>query len=441
VNTNGNFTDLQFASLIVEGGSLSLYYVGSDSNIYRTSTTDPFSDSVYGWEDSLPIPYSGGTQTASGNLAVAYYNNETTIAYQGGTATNPSNTIYLTTSSDPGTASSWSIYSSGNSVPQATNPSHSGVGLTANNQGLVLSYADKINDENVLVLKQGAVTSSGWSTSSTTNVASPGATAGVNASLFSTSGTSAVLLGAINANANQAITTAFTSLTTTNYGDLNGDGYLDILAPGGLDSIDTGDKPNFYKVWSIRAAGDVNGNGLDDILLALTPNNSGDESIQTVLIDGALFKIGDNNTFSLANLWAPLDPYASSTLNIPTADLSTNTSANNYLPSLQNWIQPLQDYIPSTTINSASLSDATTPIPGYAVALLSTTVAEDGNLFIVNQGEGSNNIYLAHGNPNNASPDWQQVQITGASTDSMPSVAFFNKTLYIAYKSPVSRSP
>jgi hypothetical protein len=181
----------------------------------------------------------------------------------------------------------------------------------------------------------------------------------------------------------------------------------------------------------------VNGNGLDDILLALTPNNSGDESIQTVLIDGALFKIGDNNTFSLANLWAPLDPYASSTLNIPTADLSTNTSANNYLPSLQNWIQPLQDYIPSTTINSASLSDATTPIPGYAVALLSTTVAEDGNLFIVNQGEGSNNIYLAHGNPNNASPDWQQVQITGASTDSMPSVAFFNKTLYIAYKSPV----
>ena len=435
-NTSGNFTGLQYASLIVEGGSLSLYYVGSDSNIYRTSTTDPFSDSIYGWEDSLPIPYSGGTQTASGNLAVASYDNQTTIAYQGGTATNPSDTIYLTTSADPGTASSWSISSSGNGVPQATNPSHSGVGLTANNQGLVLSYADKINDENVLVLKQGTLTSSGWSSSSTTTVASPGATAGVNASLFSTSGTAAVLLGAINGNASQAITTAFTSLTTTNYGDLNGDGYLDILAPGGLDSIDTGDKPNFYKVWSIRAAGDVNGNGLDDILLALTPNNSGDESIQTVLMDGALFKIS-NNTFSLGDLREPLDPYASSTLNIPTADLSTNTSANNYLPSLQSWIQPLQDYVPSTTINSASLSDATTPIPGYAVALLSTTVAEDGNIFIVNQGEGSNNIYLAHGNPNNASPDWQQVQITDASTDSMPSVAFFNKTLYIAYKSPV----
>jgi hypothetical protein len=97
---------------------------------------------------------------------------------KGGTTTNPSNTIYLTTSSDPGTASSWSIYSSGNGVPQATSSSHSGVGLTANNQGLVLSYADKINDDNVLVLKQGAVTSSGWSTSTTTNVASPGATAG-----------------------------------------------------------------------------------------------------------------------------------------------------------------------------------------------------------------------------------------------------------------------
>ena len=429
----------QFATLIVEDDSLSLYYVQDNSNlynsnIYRATTTTPYSNAD--WQQSIAIPYSGGTQTASGNLAVARYNNQTTIAYQGGTTTNPSNTIYLTTSADPGTASSWSIYSSGSGVPQATSPSHSGVGLTANNQGLVLSYADKINDENVLVLKQGAVTSSGWSTSSTTTVASPGATAGAIASLFSTSGTSAVLLGAINGNSSQAINTAFTSLTTTNYGDLNGDGYLDVLAPGGLDSIDTGDKPSFYKVWSLRAAGDVNGNGLDDVLLALTPSNSNDESIQTVLMDGALFKI-TNNTFSLGDLREPLDPYASSTLNIPTADLMTNTSANNYLPSLQNWIQPIQDYSPSTTINSASLSDATTPIPGYAVALLSTTVAEDGNIFIVNQGEGSNNIYLAYGNPNNASPNWQQFQITGASTDSMPSVAFFNKTLYIAYKSPV----
>lgn len=429
----------QFSTLIAEDDSLSLYYVQDNSNIYnsniyRATTTTPYSNAD--WQQSIAIPYSGGTQTASGNLAVARYNNQTTIAYQGGTTTNPSNTIYLTTSSDPGTASSWSIYSSGNHVPQATNPSHSGVGLTANSQGLVLSYADEINDDNVLVLKQGTLTASGWSTASTTNVASPGASAGVNASLFSTSGTSAVLLGAINANASQAITTAITSLTATNYGDLNGDGYLDVLAVGGLDSIDTGDKPSFYKVWSIRAAGDVNGNGLDDILLALTPNNSDNESIQTVLIDGALFKI-TNNTFSLSDLREPLDPYASSTLNIPTADLMSNTSANNYLPSLQNWIQPIQDYIPSTTIESASLSDATTPIQGYAVSILSTTVAEDGTLFIVNQGEGSNNIYLAYGNPNNANPDWQQVQIPGASTDSMPSLAFFNKTLYIAYKSPV----
>jgi hypothetical protein len=51
-------------------------------------------------------------------------------------------------------------------------------------------------------------------------------------------------------------------------------------------------------------------------------------------MDGALFKI-TNNTFSLGDLREPLDPYASSTLNIPTADLMSNTSANNYLPSLQ----------------------------------------------------------------------------------------------------------
>ncbi|MFZ0408214.1 MAG: DUF4114 domain-containing protein [Cyanobium sp.] len=440
-DTNGNYFTVQFASLIVEDGSLSAYYVGDDGNIHRTSSTEPWGPLYSYWQNSLAISDSGGTQASSGNLALARFNNQTYIAYQYGYTTR------LTTSADPGTASSWSLFSSGNGVPQPKNPSESGVGLTANNLGLVLSYADEINNEQVVVLQQGTVTASGWSTSSTANVSAPDDSQGVNTSLFSTSGTSAVLLGAINTNANQAITTAFSSLTTTNYGDLNGDGRLDYLAPAGLDSIDTGDKPNFYSVWSIRAAGDVNGNGLDDILLALAANNSDDESIQTVLIDGSLFKISDN-TFSLANLRAPLDPYAADNLNIPAADRQSSSNPDNYLPSLQNWIKPILDYIPSTTIRSASLSNATTPIQGYEVAndryynwaSLSSTVAGDGTIFIVNQGLGSNNIFLAFGDPNNASPHWQQLQIPGASTDSAPSLAFYNQTLYIAYKSPQGAS-
>jgi hypothetical protein len=81
----GGFDDYftpQFASLIVEDGSLSLYYVSSlNGNIIRTTTTTPFTSAL--WQPSIAIPYSGGTQTASGNLAVASYNNQTTIAYQG----------------------------------------------------------------------------------------------------------------------------------------------------------------------------------------------------------------------------------------------------------------------------------------------------------------------------------------------------------------------
>jgi hypothetical protein len=46
---------------------------------------------------------------------------------------------------------------------------------------------------------------------------------------------------------------------------------------------------------------------------------------------------------------ARTNSYASSTLNIPTADLMSS-SATNYLPSLQNWIQPIQDYIPSIIV-------------------------------------------------------------------------------------------
>ena len=66
---------------------------------------------------------------------------------------------------------------------------------------------------------------------------------------------------------------------------------------------------------------------------------------------------------------------------------------------------------------------------------MSSVVAEDGTVFLVNQGKGSNNIYLLYGNPNEANPNWQQVLIPGASTDNAPSLTFYNKKLYIGYKS------
>lgn len=60
--------------------------------------------------------------------------------------------------------------------------------------------------------------------------------------------------------------------------------------------------------------------------------------------------------------------------------------------------------------------------------------------FLVNQGQGSNSIYLLYGNPNDANPNWQQLLIPGASTDNAPSMAFFDKRLYIAYKSKMGSS-
>ena len=56
------------------------------------------------------------------------------------------------------------------------------------------------------------------------------------------------------------------------YGDLNADGRLDFFDPAGNNAIATAAGVGFYSLWSIRAAGDVNGNGVDDVLLALSPN-------------------------------------------------------------------------------------------------------------------------------------------------------------------------
>ena len=138
-DTRGNYFSVQSASLVVEGDRLSVYYVDEDGYIYRTSTNDPISPVYSYWEDGSPILSPGGRQASSGNLSVARFNNQTYIAYPYGYANR------LTTSADPGTASSWSLLTSANGVPQPINTfttlyrPPSAVGLSANNLGLVLS--------------------------------------------------------------------------------------------------------------------------------------------------------------------------------------------------------------------------------------------------------------------------------------------------------------
>ena len=77
----------QYIALTSENDELAAYYVGTNSNLYRTATSTPTSGN--GWSNSLAIQYSGGTQTASGNLAVTTVpgsgtsSDTTYIAYQG----------------------------------------------------------------------------------------------------------------------------------------------------------------------------------------------------------------------------------------------------------------------------------------------------------------------------------------------------------------------
>jgi len=122
-------------------------------------------------------------------------------------------------------------------------------------------------------------------------------------------------------------------ISSAGYGDLNGDGLVDYLDPTALTVV-TGANSQTWNLWAIRSAGDVNGNGVDDVLLSLAPQGpaygqvtSGQPSaLQSVLVDGSLFEV-KSNQFSLAlaegaadggwttaGLRAPLDPYNRSEL-------------------------------------------------------------------------------------------------------------------------------
>ena len=228
-------------SMVNEAGNLALYYQGTNDNIYRTSTTTPTSSTAW-QENSIQYDNGSSTQTTSGQLVVTMLGNTTYLAYQGGTSSNPSNTIYLTSSDTQSNGSSWNLI---NDVPQADSASHSGVGLTTLNDTLLLSYADQVNSKPVVALQQGVINGGFWRGAPYGLLQSPGATASPQASLFVPGGSSEVLVASINASSSPAqdITTTFaaaqplsqlltsgqTGSTLSPVGDLNNDGFADLL--------------------------------------------------------------------------------------------------------------------------------------------------------------------------------------------------------------------
>ncbi|MFM7086668.1 MAG: hypothetical protein ACKOXO_06735 [Cyanobium sp.] len=103
-----------YASLTTEtvgtSQQLAVYCVSSDATnrILKAYTTNPGSSS--NWTSDIQIQYSNnsGTQTASAPLAVSQLNGQTYLAYQGGTTGSPSTEIYIATSTNTNTGSSWS---------------------------------------------------------------------------------------------------------------------------------------------------------------------------------------------------------------------------------------------------------------------------------------------------------------------------------------------
>jgi hypothetical protein len=235
--------------------------------------------------------------------------------------------------------------------------------------------------------------------------------------------------------------------TLGGYGDLNGDGSIDYLAADGLHQIATaGGGTNFFSLWSIRAAGDVNGNGVDDVLLSLVPqgpayvpNLDGTPSaIESVLVDGSLFKVDPTtNTFSLSNLRSPLDPYNKGEI----YDVNS-TSNSQYLPLLQNWFDPIHLFEPATLSGAsvgtaAGVGGAQTKTPPAAV------VDEWGNANLIFPGVTSGSgIWMS--TLSNSTGAWTQFQLTSSnatSTTNMkgidylksPSAVFYEGSLYLAY--------
>lgn len=604
--TTGN-GDLKGKSISMVGESsdgargIGLYIQADDDAISRAFTTTPTART--GWvTNSIQYTYphddttQSANQTSSGPLAATVVDGTTYLAYQGGTSSKPSNTIYMTSSADQATASSWTLISN---VPQQDTASHSGVGLTHVNGSLVLSYADQLNNQPVVTMQQGIVTAQSWLGTPYSLVQSVGTTAMPQTSLFAPSGSSAVLVGTINAKAGNEIHTVLASaqpldqllgasqtrstlqavgdiigndgfadllvtasnvvantatgaqlatglrvirgaatssqilansnstatsqsvklaapfgsgsikpvasliggdangtfklnisatkgstetslnlvvsgeglgkevssvddarsllatmdassivLSSTNgwgepeingagsYGDLNGDGQPDFFDPSGNGGI-SAVEGLAYSLWSIRPAGDVNGNGVDDVLLALAPQGpaygqviSGQPSaLHSVLVDGSLFKVSTSNSFRLDQLEAPLDPYSGNQL----VDEVTGKATSPSRPELQNWFDPILDFKPGSltntppvgSFNPASAGSYTTP----AVAMSPT-----GEPILVFSGrqEGNAGLWIAYQQPDGS---WKQAPLSvgGNACTLSPSAVYYQGKLTIAY--------
>ena len=585
--------------LVNENNNLALYYQGSNDNLYRTSTANPSSSSS--WQVNA-IQYNNGSapQTASGQLAVATLAGSTYVAYEGGTSSNQSNTIYLTSSANQGTASSWSLISG---IPQASSSSHSGVGLASFGDSLLLSYADQVKGAPVLALQQGSVSNNNWSGIPYANLSSPGATAAPGASLITPNGSSQVLVASINGNSNparaisttlaaaqpldQLLTPGQTGSSLTSVGDLNNDGFADLLVSAnnvvantgagqqlstglrlisgaatsaelqainnptasvqtvqaapffGLNSavavaslsgpakltltatsavsgqpstlhtdLDVGrflataadpdslqqlfnpdtaplagqaglglgfgslglnstgsfgdlngdgylDYHNSsptslyggdglaWLIWSLRSAGDVNGNGTDDVLLGLVPPetvlNQQPQWIQSVLLDGLLFDVDTStHSFGLDQLKVAISPNGLAQL-AARSDTSTDDQISQML---QYWFDPILGFKPPTGNQSVQLSKssaAAVDVAGFSLArTMATAYSSNGQTYLVSSGRDTTPIQItsfgADGNQVNWSLDLPGATISKASSKAMVSpsgAVIYGDRLYI----------
>ncbi len=234
--------------------------------------------------------------------------------------------------------------------------------------------------------------------------------------------------------------------TSGSYGDLNGDGRLDFLAADTPTTL-YGVNQQSWALWSIRAAGDGNGNGVDDVMLALRPLGPayGDDSakpyaLQTVLLDGSLFPVDKaNNTFRLDQLRSSLNPYNASEINDITA-----TSSNIEIPLLQSWLQPLLPY-ESGDVDSMNVSTDQQLNPAGALSQSAPSPVLDSygkvQMFFSGVVANANNSYdiWSAVQDDSVVGGWKQFQLKTStespikSDNTSPTAAYYKGQLYVAY--------